>query len=218
MFSVLRGVAIALFAALVLLALVTVSVQAQTWNSAKTSGYTSVESVFENGVYTWTLRNNSSLPGDVDPSFDLLIWELMPYQVSVPESVATPDGWEWTGDSWIVADSSKRYYSPHSIGPGQLLVFEYTPAPGGELINANGPQPEGLGFVVHVAAVVPGSGSLDGSVKWKPTTTRFGGTWYDRAAAQAQPASSTPEPKGLFLMAFGVMGLLLTGARRAVAR
>ncbi len=218
MFSTLRRIILALFAALVLLILVTVSVQAQTWSSAKTTGLTSVESVFQNGVYTWTVTNESSLPGDTEPSYDLLIWGLMPYQVSVPQSVSTPAGWTWTGDGWSVASSSEKYRTPASIAPGQSLVFQYTPVPDGELINSSGRQPDGLGFVVHVAAVVPGSGSLDGSVKWTPTMTEFGGTWYDRATAEIPDSSPVPEMEGLFVLAYGALALVLSGARQAISR
>ena len=218
MFSTLRGISLALFVALALIVLVAASVQAESWDSTVTTGLTSMESVFQGGAYTWTLKNNTLLPGDSDPTYDVLVWSLMPFQVKAPQSVSTPEGWEWNGGGWAVADNSNKYRTPYSVGPGQSLVFQYTPLANGDLINSNGPQPNGLGFVVHVAAVVPGSGSADGQVKWRGATTQYGGTWYDRASMTTTNLSPVPEPHGLLVLAFGVIGMGLTGARRAGSR
>lgn len=213
MCSTLRGITLALFAALMLVVLISASVQAESWSSPVTSGLTSVESVFLNGTYTWTLTNNSSLPGDSNSAYDILVWSLMPFQVNESQSVSTPAGWEWKGDSWAVAANNKQYYTPPSLGPGRSLVFQYTPLPSGHLINSSGPQPTQLGFVLHVAAVMPDSGSLDGKVKWLPTTTQYGPTWHDRAIP-TPPETTVPELKGLFVLGFGVISMGLTGARR----
>lgn len=211
--AILRGILLAVLATLLLIALTTTPVYAQRWNSAITSGLTSVYSIFENGAYTWTLQNNTSLARDTEPAFDILVWELVPYQVRQPLSWAAPEGWEWSGDRWKLVQPNRKYYTPHALGPGAAIVFRYAPDPKGALVNSRGPQPEGLGFVAHVAAVVPGSGSANGSVKWIPVDTPYGQTWYDRPTVNRLDLEPVPEPNSFFLIA-AMCGLGLACARR----
>jgi len=60
----LRRIFAAFIFAGMLIVLLTLTAHAQSWNSAVTSGLTSVTWMFAEGEYTWTLFNNSSLPGD----------------------------------------------------------------------------------------------------------------------------------------------------------
>lgn len=200
--SVLRGIVLAILAALLLIALMTTSAYAQSRNSAVTSGLTSLDSVFQDGTYTWTLTNNSSLPGDMEPSFDILVWGLIPYHVPEPTSWTAPEGWRWAHDAWELLSPNRKYYTPNALAPGASIVFRYTPKPEGKLVNANGLQPERLGFIAHAAAVVPGSGTEDGSVRWIPTATPYGDTWYDTPVADG--STLIPEAKGLLVMALGI--------------
>ncbi|MCL6520372.1 MAG: hypothetical protein K6T99_11120 [Armatimonadetes bacterium] len=195
----LRRIFAAFIFAGMLIVLLTLTAHAQSWNSAVTSGLTSVTWMFAEGEYTWTLFNNSSLPGDTCREYDILIWELIPFQVEEPLSWVAPEGWIWNGNKFKVADSSKKYFTPCAIGPGQSAVFKYKPKPNGKLINNNGPQPVGLAFVTHVAAVASGSGALDGSRPWIPKFTQHGSTWFDESNLAA-----VPEPAGLGILAFYV--------------
>lgn len=205
--AVLRNILIALAAVSFLILLAAMPVCAQTWSSAIYSGLTSVESRFENGTYIWTLTNNSSLAGDDDPSFDILVWSLTPFQVQEPLSYTPPEGWRWAGNRWELASSpSRKYYTPDALAPGKSVRFLYTPDPEGKLLNANGPQPQGLSFIAHVAAVAPGSGSEDGNLRWKPTASRYGNTWYDKSGS-ASYSDPVPEPRGLLGLAAGILGL-----------
>ncbi len=203
MFSDLRGIVLAILAALLLIALTTTPAYAQSRNSTMTSGLTSLDSVFQDGTYTWTLKNNSSLAGDTDPSFDILVWGLIPYQVPEPASWSAPEGWTWSRDKWELISPNRKYYTPYPLAPGASIVFRYTPNPEGKLVNANGLQPERLGFVAHVAAVVPGSRTEDDSARWIPTATPYGNTWYDTPVAD-DGSTLIPEARGLLVMALGI--------------
>jgi len=200
--SVLRGIVLAILAALLLIALMTSSAYAQSRDSAVTSGLTSLDSVFQDGTYTWTLKSNSSLAGDTDPSFDILVWALTPYQVREPLLWTAPEGWTWSRDKWELISPNRKYYTPYALAPGASIVFRHTPNPEGKLVNSKGLQLAGLGFIAHVAAVVPGSGTEDGSVRWIPTATPYGDTWYDTPVADG--STLIPEAKGLLVMALGI--------------
>lgn len=175
--------------------------RAQNWNSAVTSGITSVFSEFKDGVYHWTLENNSSQ--DTWASYDVLVWELIPFQVARPSSWTAPEGWEWSRDRWELI-SNDRYYTPYALAPGASIQFRYTPDPWQGLVNPQGPQPEGLGFITHVAAVVPGSGSDDGAIKWTPASTEYGQTWYDLPTVFDSPSTAIPEAPGILVLAAGI--------------
>lgn len=205
----LRSATAASATAITLILLLTPAAQAQSWSSAITSGYTSVTSTFIDGTYTWRLTNMSSLAGDMDSDFDVLVWELIPFQVREPLSWKAPEGWTWAGDRWRVAGSpSMKYYTPGALGPGQTIEFQYTPNPSGAMLNSKGPQPSGLGFIAHIAAVLSGSGSSDGSRPWKPAWTEYGSTWFDRASTTC--GETVPEPTGFVAM---LAGLLSIGCR-----
>lgn len=210
--AVLRAVLAAFISACVLIVLLSTTAHAQSWNSSISTGLTSVESAFNEGTYTWTLKNKSSLPGDADPTFDILVWELTPYQVREPLYFAAPEGWDWTDDSWKVISTERRYYTPYALGPGKSIEFRYTPDPEGRMVNSGGPQPPGLAFVAHVAAVVPGSGSADGSARWTPASSPYSSTWHDRCRTSVM--SLVPEPKGALATAVGACAMVLSLARR----
>lgn len=219
MFIFFRGMLIAGLLACALIALLAGTVHSQGWNAPISAGMTSVESELDAGAYTWTLRNDSSLPGDAYPEFDLLVWELVPYQVCEPLAWTAPEGWIWDGSRMKLADKSRKYYTPYAIAPGSSLTFTYMPDPSGELVNARGPQPESLGFVVRVGAVLPGSGALDGSRRWVPLSVDgFGYTWHDRPSlVPRSDQKPVAEPRGILVMAFGVCSLasfLVPGWRR----
>ena len=186
------------------LILLVVSVQAvaQSRNSAVTSGLTSVYSEFKDGIYLWTLTNDSQ--ADTTSSFDVLVWELIPYQVNEPASWIAPAGWEWSGDRWELI-SAQRYFTPYAVAPGQSIRFSYTPDPQLGIVNPQGPQPQGLGFVTHVAAVVPGSGSPDGLIRWAQASSEYGGTWHDRAVIHDEELSTIPEAPGILVLAAGML-------------
>lgn len=213
-----RGMAFAVFTALILIIFVTAPAHAESWSSGVTAGLTSVESILNGGAYTWMLKNNTSLPGDDNQVFDILVWSLTPYQVNEPLTVVSPAGWKWNGKGWEVASNSDKYLTPNSVGPGKSLVFQYTPDPRGHLINASGPQPAGLAFITHVAAVLPDSGSANGAEQWTKTTKLTDATWHDKSAVNESNMSATPEPKGFIVMAFGIAGMGLVGLRRATGK
>jgi hypothetical protein len=217
MFPVFRGM---ILAALVLIALLTwaATAHAESWSSALTTGLTSVESVFQGGTYTWTLTNNSSMAGDSSPAYDVLVWRLTPFQVRTPIEVIVPDGWKWSGDDLRLISNSAKYYTPHALGPAQSVVFSYTPDPSGPIINNHGPQPMGLGFITHVGAVVPESGSADGLRKWVGTCSPYGSTWYDESWVSADRMAPVPEPKGLLILAIAICGTGLGVLRGASSR
>lgn len=198
---------IAVGLACLLVVLVGFTAHAQSWNSARTSGWTSVDSALSDGAYTWTLYNKSALSMDQDPAFDLLVWELIPFQVFEPIAWSAPEGWAWTGDRFRLLDRSAKYRTPYAIAPGSRAEFLYTPDPIGRLVNAQGPQPDSLGFITHVAAVIPGSGSDDGSIPWTAFVTQLGPTWSDRASLGPPESSLISEPGGLLVMAVGIFGL-----------
>ncbi|MCX6376615.1 MAG: hypothetical protein NTU88_11380 [Armatimonadetes bacterium] len=203
MLAVFRGMVLA---ALVLLALMTLATtaHAESWSSALTTGLTSIESVFQDGTYTWTLTNNSSMAGDASPAYDILVWRLTPFQVRRPLDVIAPDGWKWSGDDLRLISNGEKYYTPYALGPAQSVVFSYTPDPSGPIINNHGPQPMGLGFIAHVAAVVPGSGPADGTDGWTSTRTPTGFTWYDRSSVAGNQIAAVPELKGLLVLALAI--------------
>ena len=214
MFSTPRPMLLGVLAALLLVPFAAGPALAESWDCRLTTGLTSVESVFRDGTYTWTLTNRSSLPGDDDPSFDILVWELRPYQVREPLSVAAPNGWTWEADAWTLVASSRKYYTPDALGPGKSIVFLYTPNPSGAIINSHGPQPAGLGFIAHVGAVIPGSGSDDGEIAWQPVRTPFGESWYDRPTQTEDGDCAVPEPKGLLALGMAVCAMCVTARRK----
>ncbi|MDI6828927.1 MAG: hypothetical protein QME62_10625, partial [Armatimonadota bacterium] len=121
-FSLRQLLAACIFAG-ILVVLFTFTAHAQSWNSAVTNGLTSVTWEFAEGEYTWNLWNNSSLAWDADDEYDILIWELIPFQIEEPLSWTAPEGWTWTGNKFKIADPSKKYFTPNAIGPGQSAVF-----------------------------------------------------------------------------------------------
>jgi len=203
MFPVFRGL---ILTALVLLALMTLATtaHAESWSSALTTGLTSVEPVFQDGTYTWTLTNNSSMAGDASPAYDILVWRLTPFQVRSPLDVVAPDGWKWSGDDLRLISNSAKYYTPYALGPGQSIQFRYTPDPTGPIINDHGPQPMGLAFIAHVAAVVPGSGSADGADRWDAASTTYGCTWHDESRVSEDGMSPISEPRGFLVLALAI--------------
>lgn len=159
--------AFAVLTALILIVFATAPAHAESWSSGVTSGLTSVESILDGGTYTWILKNNSSLSGDDNQVFDILVWSITPYRVNEPRTVVSP----------------ARF-----------------------------------AFIIHVAAVLPGSGSADGTEQWTKTTKLTDATWHDKSAVKERDMSTTPEPKGFIVMAFGIAGMGLVGLRRATGK
>lgn len=203
-----------------LLAILVLPANAVSWSSAKTSGITLVESTLDvdTNTYTWVLTNNSDQPGLPYA----IIWALQPFNVPAPISHTEPAGWEWNAGSWQhyeVASPSQKYYTPPSIAPGQSVVFSYTFDPSAPKINLRGDDPVTLSFLSHVAQVEPGSGTLDGSVKWTPVENPvYGPTWYDRTIVVDDPEyPPVPEPAALVVLSTGMISLGGLALRRRSA-
>ncbi|MDI6828926.1 MAG: hypothetical protein QME62_10620, partial [Armatimonadota bacterium] len=73
-----------------------------------------------------------------------------------------------------------------------------------------GPQPTGLAFITHVAAVVPRSGAADGSHPWMPKSTQYGSSWFDESSLAV-----VPEPTGFGAFTFCIVALALLRKNRA---
>lgn len=208
-----RNVIIAILAGIAMLLLIAVPVFSETWNSGKETGLVSVKSTFVNGTYTWVLSNKSSLSEDPYSGFDILVWTLVPFRVREPLNWVAPEGWKWSGNRWeINAKPCEKYRTPYALGPGQTVTFIYTPDPNGKFVNDKGPQPADLDFIAHVGAVVPESGSLDGSIPWTPVDTGYGKTWFDRPTGNTM--DYVPEPSGPITILTGVIGFLACLRRR----
>jgi len=214
-----RNAAIAGLVALVLVLVLAGAAHSQNWNSTQDTGLTSVRSVLEGDTFVWTLTNNSSLAQDEYPDFDVLAWDMMPYQILEPESWSAPEGWAWDGKRMKLASNSDGYFTPHALGPGQSLTFTYQPKVGGEYINTSGPIDMVPRFAVHVAAVFPGSGTLDAVDRWEEYyAENLAETWHDRATIGGGYPGATliPEASGLLVLGFLSVSLatLLMPCRR----
>lgn len=209
-----RNIAIAGLVAVVLVLTLAGAAHSQNWNSSVETGLTSVRSVLEGDTFVWTLTNNSSLAQDEYPDFDILAWDLMPYQILEPASWSAPEGWTWDGRKMKLASNSGKYFTPYALGPGQSLTFTYQPKVGGRYINTSGPIDVGLQFGSHVGAVVPGSGTFDGEDRWSEYCRV--GTWHDRPTVDHRTVTLISEPTGLLVLGFGSVGLatLLIPCRR----
>lgn len=208
------GIVIAAFAIALVLA---GSAYSQSWDSTTYTGLTSVSWILEGDTFVWTLTNNSSLAQDEYPDFDILAWDMMPYQILEPASWSAPEGWTWDGKKMKLASGSSGYLTPYALGPGQSLTFTYRPKVDGEYINASGPADMGPLFASHVAAVIPGSGRFDGSERWDEYRVgEMGRTWHDQATTQYGDRLLIAEPGGLLVLAFGGVSLatLLVPRRR----
>lgn len=211
--------------ALLLLITLTLPAGAVSWSTAKTAGITQVESTLDSvtNTYTWALTNLSGTP-ESPVSDHVIAWWIQPFNVPEPVSYTAPGGWTWSGigktwENFGIAQENKKYYTPYSLAPGQSLTFTFTFDPGSDLVNIDpdAGEPGVPAFLCHVGAVVPGSGTLDGSERWIASSkAHFGSTWYDRPATFTRPTPVVPEPGGLITMAFGLtaFGGLLTRLRR----
>lgn len=155
--------------------LTAVTAYGQSWNSAVTEGITAVYASLDTSTNTWTwvLTNTSSTPACPVPDH-VLVWKFQPFNVYEVVSWTAPAGWVWETSGWQnyeIANNNRKYYTPPAIAPGKSAIFTYKFNPSGKKINPF-PQgycgdPDAIGFITHVGAVIPGSGSLDGSVRWK---------------------------------------------------
>lgn len=204
-----------------LVAVLSLPAKAGSWSSAMTSGITIVQSVFDTNTntFTWTLTNDSDKPGVPCA----IIWSLEPFNVPAPTSWTAPGGWTWTERGWEtfeIDDPSEKYYTPPAIAPGQSAVFTYTVDPEAPRINPYGSgydgDPDAIGFITHIGAVVPESGTLDGSVRWIAATTPYGSTWWDRCTVTPGIIiyPPVPEPSSLAVLAFGLTSLASLAVRR----
>ena len=189
---------------LFLLGAMTISAQAQSWDSAVTSGLTEVSATHVGNVWTFVLTNRSK---ESVPEWDVLIWSLQPFNIPRPISITCPNGWDWSGTGWeqYRVDPNRKYHTPPAIDEnGVFTIVHEDGAPSINVEESLFGQP---GFQCHVGAVVPGSGSSDGTIPWEPAQTIYGETWFDRSI-------SVPEvPAGLLAM-LGTLGIGLL--RRAV--
>lgn len=215
-----RGVFIAGLFALAMVLVLTGTAYSQNWNSSIDTGLTSVSWLLEGDTMVWTLTNNSSTFSDRYPAFDILVWDVMPYRIQEPTSWTAPEGWTWNGKKMELASNSGKYYTPYALAPGQSLTFTYQPKVDGQYINMSGPSDSGVLFASHVGAVVPGSGSLDATLRWdEHWSEELGQTWHDRSGTRRDPPVVViPEMSGLLVLGFGGVSLatLLIPRRRTV--
>ena len=208
--------------AVLLLAVLAMPAHAQSWDSAQPTGITFVDSVLDpmTNTFTWTLTNNG---GQADLPC-VLIWSLEPFNVPAPTAWTAPAGWEWDGSGWQsyeISQPSKKYFTPPAIAPGQSATFTYTFNPSAPKINPFGAgytgYPDAIGFLCHVGQVVPGSGSLDGSVRWvAQDNPMYGQTWFDKSGATFDPPyPPIPEPSALIVLCTGFISLAGLARRRA---
>jgi hypothetical protein len=160
-----------------------------------------VEWSLTGNTYTWTLFNNSGLEGDGTPGYDVLIWSLQPFQVKEPLSWTAPDGWEWTSagghQQFEIANPDSKYKSPVAIAPSGSAVFTYTFDPDAPLVNSHGPQPTGIAFLTHAAAVHTEPIINHGVKEWVATSAPgLGPSWYD-VSISYDPPTVVPEPSGI---------------------
>lgn len=164
-------------------------------------------------TFTWVLQNTTGTSGSPIGDGQVLVWSLQPFDVYAPTAWTAPPGWTWDRSvgawrNYEIASQNRKYYTPPSIGPGASATFTYTFDPNGPIINDKGlsADPFAIGFLTYVAAVVPGSGTPDGSAKWSQTTDPVYGTmWYDRS--DYHPDVMMPEPGSLLALGMGVVGL-----------
>lgn len=189
---------------LFLLGAMVMPAQAQSWDSALTTGLTEVNASHVGNVWTFVLTNRSA---ESVPEWDVLVWTSQPFNIPRPIIITCPNGWDWTGTGWeqYRVDPNRKYYTPPAIEENG--VFTIVHEDGAAFMNPEDSLFGQPGFACHVGAVVPGSGSSDGSIPWEPAQTIYGGTWFDRSV-------SIPElPAGALAM-IGALGIGLL--RRAV--
>lgn len=206
-----------LFISLVLLLLASSVVFGQSWESAYTTGLTSVYLTKTGFEYTMVLKNLTGIPSDTGTvGWDLLVWSLEPFNLPAPETILQmPDGWSWDGGKWKmfeITDNNQKYYTPPALAPGGSYTFRYTstlttPA------NPGGPENGDPGFLSHVASIdssVPGSAT----VKWTPYKPDGypSQTWSDKSTIE------TPEPGSVMALVAGLAGISGYVIRRKRAR
>lgn len=180
--------------AVILLLILAVSAQAQSWNSALSSGMINVTWTYTAGEYVFTVLN----PPNPDRGYDLLVWTLEPFLISEPLSVTCPEGWAWQNNGgWqrfeAVGNSNKYVVGGPAIEPGETLQFRYVVNPNAPLVNPGG---DGAGplLMAHIGAV---SGQQNG--KWIAFECGNGRTWYD--------VPSVPEPNCMLNIFLGIFML-----------
>ena len=187
-----------------------VGASGQGWNSGTTSGYLTVERSQLGPEHTFTFKN----PVVSDKDYTVLGWTLQPFNIAVPVSVVSPEGWEWveTGGwkQFRVADADARYDAGGpALEPGESLTFIYTVGQDATPVNPGGPDGPGVAFLSHVAAV---EGQADG--RWIETTREGNSTWYD-APTTTYDAPATPEPSSRAVIISALCALACLVRKRA---
>jgi hypothetical protein len=189
----------------------------QSWQSAITTGMTSVAVEKSGDYYTLVLTNMTGIATDTTVGYDVLVWTLEPFNLPTPEAILeTPAGWGWQDGHWSmysILDDNAKYYNPPALSPGHSYTFRFMSSLT-DNVNPGGPSDGNPAFLCHVAAVDP---TQPGSAQqqWSPVTPSgmAGMTWFDRSTTNIPPV---PEPGSLFALAAGVIGMV--GTRRIWSR
>ena len=205
-------------ASLLLVCLVSGSVQAQSWQSAITSGLTGFTVTVSGEDYKITLTNLTGTSTDPNSDYDVLVWTAQPFNLPAPETIIEmPDGWAWTSAGWgkfEVAQSNRKYYTPPALAPGESITFRYTSS---LQVSANrgGPADGSFGFLCHVAAVDPTRPGSDTERWYEYYPVGMPQTWFDHSTLGFDPPDgAVPEPGSLMVLVPGALWTVGAGLRR----
>ncbi len=164
-------------------------------------------------TYTWSVKNTTGASGSV------LSWSLIPFNISAPTAYTAPSGWVWRNGGFEIEKASQKYYTMPALGPGQTFEFTYTFDPGALPVNSTS-EVNGLTFLSHVAAVVPGSGTLNDPYvkqgkwqesKWMLDSGKKESTWFDKDPLPPDipdAPAPVPEPATMILSGLGLAAVI----------